>query len=481
MISLGIDQGTTATKAVLLREDGSTVALPSTAHRQSYPQPGWVEHDPDELLGSIEVALLAAGDEGDAVGIANQGETVVAWDASTGRPLYPAIVWQDNRTSAMTDRLRQDGAEHLSLERSGLPLDPYFSASKLRWLLDNAPEAAPLRKEGRLRLATSDAFFLDRLAGIYATDVTTASRTGLLNLDTRTWDDDLCALFGVPRELLPPIRPTAGHFGETRSGKRRISASAVDQQAALFGHGCRVAGDAKMTFGTGAFALAVAGEARPRTSGILPTIAWQLRSDAALYALEGGVYSAGAAVDWIRRLGLFTDYAEIDSFERPSAIERGLVFVPALTGLASPYWDRAASGLWIGLSPSLDRHDLCQAVLEGIAMRAAQVVSVMAEAGIRGQAIAIDGGLSRNQYFVSFLARACNRMINVSSTEDATSLGIARLALCGAADRPGLDKLPPLPAPAQVVEPSQQMTAAELARFRDAVERARRWRASAES
>lgn len=339
---LAIDQGTTGTKLHRLDRAGRFETLAAFAHRQIRPQPGWVEHDAEELLGHVRLGLEAgAAANAAAVGLANQGETVVAWDAADGRPLCNAIVWQDARTEESVARLRAEGAEALTLARAGLPLDPYFSASKLRWILDHVPEAGRLLARGRLRLGTSDAFFLDRLAGRYATDVTTASRTSLMDLATRRWDPELCRLFGVPLEALPEIRPTAGPFGTVEAGGRAlpIAASVVDQQAALFGHGCRAPGRAKITFGTGAFALAVSGErpvSRPE-SGLLPTVAWQLGEQPACYALDGGVYNAASAVDWARSLGLFGDFAEIEAFPGLPAIARGLVFVPALSGLAAPH------------------------------------------------------------------------------------------------------------------------------------------------
>jgi len=252
---IAIDQGTTGSKAVRLDTGGKLQALGSLQHRQIFPKAGWVEHDAQELLAHVRQLAVQAGDAV-ALGLDNQGETVIAWDAESGEPVYNAIVWQDARTLEVTEKLKADGAETLTMACAGLALDPYFSASKLRWIIDHVPRARALLDRGKLRLGTSDSFFLDRLAGVYATDVTTASRTSLMNLDTGQWDAELCRLFGIPLEALPEIRPTAGSFGS--AGKLAVTASVTDQQAALFGHGCRRAGQAKITFGTGAFALAVA-------------------------------------------------------------------------------------------------------------------------------------------------------------------------------------------------------------------------------
>lgn len=472
---VGIDQGTTATKAYRLGADGEFRQLCSIEHRQIYPRPGWVEHDPRELIASIESCLDAAQGASGA-GLDNQGETVIAWDADSGEPVCNAIVWQDNRTQSFTDRLKAGGAEQMTLQRAGLPLDPYFSASKLRWILDQVPEAAQLARRGKLRLGTSDAFFLDRLCGVYATDVVTASRTSLMNLATGEWDADLCELFGVPIEMLPPIRSTFGEFGIAGRSRIPVVAGIVDQQAALFGHGCLDAGQTKITFGTGAFALAVTGDhpAGGTQGGMLPTLAWKL-GPRATYAIDGGVYNASSALDWTRRLGLFEAYGEIAHFDGPSALERGLVFVPALSGLACPYWDRSASGMWLGMGLETSRLDMVRAVLEGVALRSAQAVAAMNACIPLADTISIDGGLSRNRYFGEFLARALGRTVIVPSAPDITGLGICRLAYIGAG-LGALGSLPPSPAPERAITPELALPEELHARFGDAVQRARGWR-----
>ena len=353
-------------------------------------------------------------------------------DAETKAALSPVIVWQDNRTVNVLEGLRQGGAERETLARAGLPLDPYFSAAKLAWLLTTLPEVRKAQRRGTLRLGTTDAFFLDRLTGCCVTDVTTASRTSLMNLEACRWDPDLCALFGVPLDCLPDIVPTTGNFGriETPSGPVPVTASVVDQQAALFGFGCREAGDAKITFGTGAFALMVTGAEiirRPEL-GLLPTVAWQLDGEAPVYALDGGVFTASAAVNWAKSLGLFRDFSEINRFQGPSAIETGLVFVPALAGLGCPHWDPLARGSWSGLGLDHGPLDLVRSVLEGVAFRAAEVVSAMDRCvEIRGE-IRVDGGLTKNPYFVEFLGAALSRTIGVSENPELTGLGVIELA-----------------------------------------------------
>lgn len=471
---VGIDQGTTSTKAFRLRQDGEFVPLCSVEHRQFYPQAGWVEHDPLELLAAVEQCLDAsAGAAG--IGLDNQGETVVAWHAETGVPLYRAIVWQDSRTRTHVEQLRHDGAEPLTRAKAGLPLDSYFAASKLRWLLDHAPDARRLARQGLLRLGTSDAFFLDRLCGVYATDITTASRTSLMNLATGTWDPELCRLFGVPINLLPPILPSVHPYGVVHGCGLPLMASIVDQQAALFGHGCHLPGDIKITFGTGAFALAVAGDKPPAgEGGMLPTVAWRIGAQTR-YAIDGGVYNAASALNWVRGLGLFTDLRELDSFPGPTAIERGVAFVPALSGLACPYWDRSAAGLWLGMGLETTRKHMLQAVLEGIALRSAQALAAMdAQVPLAGS-VSVDGGLSHNRYFCDFLARALGREIVIPSAPELTGLGCAQLAYVGSGLGP-IDGLPPVAPPLRTITPNEPLPAALHARFADAVTRTRGWR-----
>jgi glycerol kinase len=474
---IAIDQGTTATKIHRLDESGAFTTLETIAHRQLYPQPGWVEHDPGELIASVRRGVAHAG-SAVALGIDNQGETVVAWDAHSGEPVCNAIVWQDSRTQPMVDALRERGAESMTLATAGLALDPYFSASKLRWILDNVEAARDLLAARRLRLGTTDSFFLDRLCGRFATDITTASRTSLMNLRTGQWDPALCELFGVPLWALPEIVASTGELGIAcfDGVTVPVCASIVDQQAALFGHGCRQPGDIKFTFGTGAFALCVAGGSLPveAQGDVSPTVAWQHRGELPTYALEGGVYNAASAVDWARKLGLFHDFAQIDAFDGPSAIARDLVFVPALSGLACPYWDRSAAGMWLGMGLDTAATDLVRAVLEGIALRAAQVVGAMSRYTTPATSLSIDGGVSRNRYFCEFLSAATGIEVRVASHVDITGFGVAQLAAMGA----GLAVPSVQPTDAVMVHRSEALPDHLHRRFEDAVERCRRWRQS---
>lgn len=445
---LAIDQGTTSTRALLV-DEGGVKPLHAVEHRQFYPAPGHVEHDPEELIENLR-ACLAAAPHIRHVGLANQGESCLAWDAATGRAITPVIVWQDARTASVCDLLKAEGAEAISLERAGLPVDPYFSASKLGWIVANVPEARPLLAQGRLRLGTTDAFFRDRLAGDFSTDPSTASRTGLYNLRSACWDARLCEIFGVPLEALPPIRATTGALADLGGG-RMLTASIVDQQAALFGHGVRRGGDAKITFGTGAFALCLTGSL-VSAEGVLPTVAWAEGGKPVVYALDGGVYAASSAVNWARRLGLFQSFGEIDDFSAPPAISRGLAFVPALAGLACPHWDRAARGAWMGMSLDTQPVDLAQAVLEGVAFRTAEVMEAMAGSTAISGPVSIDGGMSRNPWFCRFLADILGRPLRISDEPELTALGCGQLAAAGAGqaiDRPVTGRiLEPGPVPA---------------------------------
>ncbi len=431
MSVLAIDQGTTSTRAMTLDDHGVATITMVIEHEQFYPQKGWVEHDPEELIRNV-LNCMESGEDSSAIGIDNQGESCLAWNAETGEAICPVIVWQDNRTHDVIEALKANGAEELVEQKTGLPLDSYFSASKFDWIIRTIPQAKELLKKGKLRLGTTDAFFLDRLCGKFVTDITTASRTSLMDLDTGQWDPQLCELFGVPIEALPQIVPTTGDFGSVNiKGKSiPVTASIVDQQASLYGHGCRTSGDAKITFGTGAFALTLTGAQSYRApqKGLLPTIAWQLDGEAPVYALDGGVHCASSAVNWARSLGLFNDFSQINHFERPPAIERNLVFVPALNGLACPHWDRRATGLWIGLSQDTQPLDMVQAVIEGVALRACEVLDAMNDFTPVSKAISVDGGMSGNPYFCQFLSNILERDIKVPAFNELTAFGTAMLA-----------------------------------------------------
>lgn len=434
-----IDQGTTSTRVMMLDAEGHLHPVLSLPHTQRYPSPGHVEQDADELLANTLRCLQAAAP--DSVGLSNQGESCLAWDARDGRPISPVISWQDDRTADWTTQLARDGAGAMVTDCAGLPLDPYFSASKLGWIMRHIPAAADLGARGHLRLGTTDAFFRDRLTGRFETDVATASRTSLMNLTTGQWDTELCRLFGVPINSLPNVGPTSGPLG-TLPGGAGLRASIVDQQAALYGHGCRTAGAAKVTFGTGAFVQCVTGALlRPQRPGPLPTVAWQRAGEAVCYALDGGVYAAASAVNWAQELGLFCNHEEISTFAAPAAIDRGIAFVPALAGLGCPHWNRAARGAWLGLALADGKSDLMQALLEGIALRTVEVFAAMNAVQAFQGSVSVDGGLSRNGYFTQFLSEVAGQPLFLPDETEQTAAGLARMA----AEASGVDGPQPRP------------------------------------
>lgn len=458
-----IDQGTTSTRLIVFDRAGNWELIGSRRHAQSHPDAGWVEHDPEQLLRNISDLLALAGPV-TSIGLANQGESCLAWHAVSGEALSPVIVWQDGRTAQALARLGPQAAA-LSREISGLPLDAYFSASKLGWLLQNLPAVRAAFAAGHLRLGTTDAFFLSRLSGQFVTDLTTASRTGLLDLATGAWSQKLCDLHAVPMECLPKI--VTGNAGFGKINGIPVLASMVDQQAALFGHGCREPGDCKITFGTGAFLLSVAADPRAPTAGLLPTIAWDQAAAPPIYALEGGVYDAGGALEWAKKLGLYTEVDELAKFDGPSALSRGIVFVPALSGLAAPDWDRSAAPLFIGMDHATDRRDLMRAILEGIAMLSARLVDAAVQSAPSSRPVSIDGGLSQSPYFCRFLAAALGQPIRVPPMHDITALGIA--------ERCGLD----LSAQRQtwrLVEPEALISDQDRRRFMTALSQSKGWR-----
>ena len=476
-----IDQGTTSTKALIVADDGSAVDVGGLRHAQKLPRTGWVGHDAGELLANVRALIDRAASLGmEGIALANQGETVVAWDRRTGRPLADAIVWHDRRTEAQVAALAAAGMGEAVKQASGLPLDPYFSASKLRWLLDNAEGAGDLARQGRLGLGTSDAYFIERLTGRYATDVTTASRTSLMNLGACAWDTGLCAIFGVPANLLPEIVADAEPFGTvaTPCGPRPLAASVVDQIAALYGHGCRKPGEGKVTVGTGAFALMLTGFAPPSglKGGALPTAAWQTRLGRA-YAADGGVYTAAAAIEWLIRIGMMGDAGELADLSGHAAAGRDLFFVPALSGLACPHWDRKAAGLFIGMDTATDRQDMVKATVEGVAFRVAEVIETLGFGEDSGTPVPVDGGLSRSSYFLQFLADVCSRPVVVPAETELTAIGAAGLALAAASKTDAHDFAPARQA-AQRVTPNIPVADAQALRqrFAEARLRSEGWR-----
>ncbi len=438
---LAIDQGTTRTKVLVFDEQANCLAQAASEIPLTYPQPGWVEQDPRALLSSVventRAALAATSVHVVACGLANQGETVLIWRRSSGQALYPAISWQDRRTAAFCAQLADSAAGRLIQERTCLPLDPYFSATKLRWLLDHVPDARTLAAQGDLLAGTTDAWLLWNLTGQHVTDDATASRTMLYNPRARAWDQDVLAALDIPPAILPAIQSTCSAFGSLRADlvgqEIPVSAAIVDQQSALFGQACFAPGDVKVTYGTGAFILLNTGQRLPISRhGLVPTVAWTLNRQIS-YALDGGIYVAGAAVQWLRDgLGIIASAEETQALAESVEDNGGVFFVPALAGLAAPYWDSSARGTILGLTRGTTRAHLARATLEGIAFRTRDVLEAMArDTGEPVSSIKVDGGASANGFLMQALADISGIEVRVSAVQETTSLGVAFLAGLG--------------------------------------------------
>ena len=442
---LAIDQGTTSTRSIVFDGEARPVASARVELKQYYPNPGWVEHDPEEIwVAALETARsalakarLTPGDIA-AIGITNQRETTVVWERATGHPVANAIVWQCRRTSDACGALLAAGHGRDIRLSTGLVVDPYFSATKLRWLLDHTADGQRRAEAGELCFGTVDSWLLFRLTGgrVHATDSTNASRTMLLNLADLEWDPDLLSLFDVPGAVLPEVRPSAGDFGVTDptviGGEIPITGVAGDQHAALYGQACFRPGMAKCTYGTGAFVLANAGPHPPAPpDGVLATLGWQAGSLRA-YALEGSIFVTGAAVQWLRdRLGVIADAAETEVLAESIEDSGGVYLVPAFAGLGAPHWDPSARGLITGLSLSSTRAHVARAALEATAYRVRDVVEAM-ERGTRGSKadhpLRADGGQTANGFLMQFQADILGRPVEVPEVGETTALGAAFLA-----------------------------------------------------
>lgn len=450
---LAVDQGTTSTRAIAFDGELQPVASAAIPLDTAHPRPGWVEQDAEAILESVVAAvervLVEVGGTGriGAVGLDNQGETVVAWDAETGRALAPAVVWQCRRSLPVVERLQAAGLEPAIRERTGLPLDPYFSAGKMTWLLEEVPAVAEAAARGTLRLGTVDAWLTARLDGGDArTDASTASRTQLLSLVTGDWDAELLRWFAVPPAALPRIVPTAGELGGLRhprwGGELRLTAMACDQQAALAGHGAFAAGSLKATYGTGVFVLANAGDRRTPAAGLETSIAWRLPGGVTATVLQGGLFTAGALVDWLRdALGLIRDPAEAAGLAASVPDTAGVRVLPALAGLGAPWWRPSATAVIAGLTAAAGRPHLVRAALDGIAHGVADLVEAMAaELPAPPRRLRVDGGLTANGYLMQRQADLLGLPVDVARAEESTALGIAGLAGIGAG-RWGPDQL----------------------------------------
>jgi glycerol kinase len=491
---LALDQGTTSSRALIFDGDGSLVALAQRELGQSFPRPGWVEHDPKEIWESqlavaaeaLRSAGLAAGDVA-AIGIANQRETVVVWERATGRPVCPAIVWQDRRTADLCERLKREGREDLFRARTGLLLDPYFSGTKLAWILDHVPGARADAEAGRLAFGTVDAWLLWRLTrgAQHATDVTNASRTLLWDIHRGAWDEELLEILGIPPALLPEVRSSSEVYGESApellGGALPVAGVAGDQQAALFGQACLRPGMAKNTYGTGCFLLMHTG-ASPIASRhqLLTTPAWRL-GGATEYALEGSVFTGGAVVQWLRDgLGLVRSSAEIEALAASVPDAGGVVLVPAFTGLGAPHWDPYARGALVGITRGTTAGHLARAALEGIAFQVADVLTAMeADAGVPLAELRVDGGAAANDLLLQLQADLMGVPVARPRLLETTALGAAFLAGLAVGLFRDLDDLAAHWQAERVFTPAEDRGRVEemRARWARAVERAKGWEA----
>lgn len=467
---LAIDQGTTSSRAILFSTDGKPIQTCQKAFQQFYPQNGWVEHDPEEIWATtletgrevINQGGISA-DEILAIGITNQRETTLLWDRRTGEVLHRAIVWQDRRTTELCNTLKKDGKESIVQAKTGLLLDPYFSATKLAWLLDNVPNARVLAEKGHLAFGTVDCFLLWRLTGgrSHFTDATNASRTLLFNLHDMTWDQELLSLFNIPESLLPQVKNSADQFGHTEpslfGASIPITGVIGDQQAALVGQRCFRSGMAKSTYGTGCFLMLNTGnQALVSGNKLLTTVAYQVKGETT-YALEGSIFIAGAAVQWLRdTLGIISSSEESEIIAKEQGYVKDVHMVPAFTGLGAPHWDPEARGAILGLCRDTGAEEIVTASLQSIAYQTVDLVKAMASDGVAlSTVLRIDGGMAKNKWFVQFLSDILNINVDVPNSIESTALGAVYMAGIGAGVF-SLDEIEGLPRSQQRYYPSME-------------------------
>jgi len=432
-----IDQGTTSTRCILFDSAGGIAAIDQLEHAQMTPRPGWVEHDAEQIWINTQAVvrgvLARSGSRASdiaSLGITNQRETTVIWDRRTGKPVYPAIVWQDLRTAEICALLNESGNAQRIASKTGLPVATYFSGPKIRWLLEHVPGARDRAERGELLFGTMDSWLIWQLTGEHLTDVTNASRTLLMNIDTLQWDDELLAAFGVPRSLLPEIRPSIGRFGTCRGYLDGVPLCAVlgDQQAALFGQCCIEPGEVKNTYGTGCFLLMNTGEVACRSqNGLVTTVAYQLPSQPPVYALEGSVAVAGASVQWLRdNLGFISHASEIEALAASVPDNGDVYFVPAFSGLFAPYWRDDARGMLIGLTRYSTKGHIARAVLEATAFQTWDVIEAMQrDSKTQLASIKVDGKMVENDLLMQFQSDVLGIPVVRTNTTETTALGAA--------------------------------------------------------
>ncbi|MFH0867462.1 MAG: glycerol kinase GlpK, partial [Bacteroidota bacterium] len=446
---LSIDQGTTSCRSILFNKEAKAVRISQKEIRQIFPKPGWVEHDPEEIFkiqldvcrDVIEKAKISAENIA-AIGIANQRETTVLWNKKTGKPVYNAIVWQDTRTNAICNKMRSEGYGDLVKEKTGLVIDSYFSAIKIKWILDNVKNVRKQAEKGEILFGTIDTWLLWNLTGgkCHFTDYSNALRTMLFDITNLCWDREMLRIFGIPENILPEIKPSSCHFGNTSEKIfKKVSVPlygiAGDQQAALFGHGCTEEGMLKNTYGTGCFMLMNTGAKKIiSTNGLLTTIAWGI-SGKVEYALEGSVFIAGAAVQWLRdNMKIISRASDSERLALKVKERKEIYFVPAFSGLGTPYWDMNACGALIGLKRDTGIPDIARAVLEAIAFQTKDVIVSMEEdSGIKIKSLKVDGGATANNFLMQFQSDILNISVEKSEQSEQTALGVAFFAglACG--------------------------------------------------
>ena len=489
---LALDQGTTSSRAILFGREGEIVALDQHEFPQHFPRPGWVEHDPDEIwesqLRAARGALAQAGasaSEVEAIGITNQRETTVVWDRATGDPIHPAIVWQSRQTAPLCEELRARGLEDEVRRRTGLVIDAYFSGTKVRFILDRVEGARRRAARGELAFGTIDSWLLHKLTRgrVHATEYSNASRTLLYDIHARRWDEGLLRELDVPREVLPEVRDSSGVLGtadrEWLGAEIPIAGMAGDQQAALFGQACFAPGQAKNTYGTGCFLLMNTGaQAAPSKTGLLTTLAWGIDGRVE-YALEGSIFVAGSAVQWLRDgLRLISDAAETEAAACSVGDTGGVYLVPAFVGLGAPYWDERARGTIVGLTRGTTREHLIRATLESIAYQTRDVVECIAtDSGIALETLRVDGGACRNDFLMQFQADVLGRPVSRPQVLEVTARGAAGLAGLGVGFWRSREELAAAAGGGRAFDPGMDEDRREklYAGWKRAVERARGW------
>lgn len=466
---LAIDQGTTSTRALIMNQRGEVLGQFQKSHEQHYPNKAWVEHDPEEIWhntllccnNALSQASLSARDIA-CMGITNQRETTVLWDKKTGKPVYSAIVWQDRRTAEFCERLKQEGHESWVSEKSGLLLDPYFSASKIAWILEHVTEAKRLAAANQLAFGTMDSFLLWRFTDgkVHATDMTNASRTNLFNIHSKTWDPDLCQLFNIPMEILPSVYSCVASFAVTEAHllghSIPITGIAGDQQAAAIGQGCFAPGSIKTTYGTGCFMLMNIGDtARLSKNRLLTTILYQDKTTTH-YALEGSIFVAGAGIKFLRdQLGIIHNAQETELLAASLDDNGGVYFVPALSGLGAPYWQADARGLIYGLSLDSKREHIARAMLEAIGYQTCDLMNAMQrDANLPILSMKVDGGMVANRWLMQWIADILGVAIHKRALNEITAYGVGLLAAVGAEIFPDLQALIPLCQTTETFQPT---------------------------